>query len=390
MERLRKGSFWLSGIFITLLLLAIGFLFDSTFGQLSLFRIQWPTNIYLYLILVVIGVSIGSISRNEFIKQLASISTMLPSMTVLFISGILLLIYPLGDKVPFFSYINGFPLFLLLVYVVLVSGIFISINFKTFKGLKKVVVFIPLFGYLLFVLATVNGQNDYYKMNMRIGKDRAIFEGENYDGKMLRTPFALKLLDFALPNEVVEIALRGQEQDYKLNILQSANVQDGETLRLGEYTIKVDNYFPYAIKGEDGFVMKDTTTSVHAAYISVLDKAGVVLNEGWIGTGNKSYMPLFLEVDGEMKLSLLFSSQQSNIAQVRLFETPSKYSDYSLNREESFTFKGWNISIKGFDPRIEGEGQLVDLDLIFDRWLEIKYAGLAIFILGLLALIKFR
>nr|WP_321408055.1 hypothetical protein [uncultured Carboxylicivirga sp.] len=389
MEKNKKGTLWFSGILITLLLLAMGFLFDSVLGQFTLFKPLWPQNLYFFLVLLIIGMGIGVITDKLFIKQLASFGALLPSVLVSLIIGGALIFDPLSNKIPYLSYLTGLPAFLLLMYLVLVSGILITILFKKYQGFNKMIAILPLLGYLVFVLATIAGQNDYYHMNMVIGKDRAIFEGKNHDGRILRTPFALKLLNLELPNKELEFALRENNPE-GVNVLESTPFLQSGSVALGNLAVEVDAYLPKATGSVDGFEAKDTSISVQAVQIKISNVDGTLVNEGWMSTGSSGIMPLSLDVDENVKVSLLYSEKQSYFAQIRVFDTVSKYEDHSLSPSQYHSFKGWKISVDGFDPRFGEDSAMVEMDLVFDRWVETKYIGLALLLLGLLGLLKLK
>lgn len=389
MGNVRKSSLWLSGILLALLLMAIGLLLNNVLGGLSMFKPSWPNNVYVYSIVLLIGLAIGVLSDKEWVKQVASLPTMIPSFLILFVSGVLLMIYPLGQGLPYFSLVVNLPLFLLMVFAILVLGVFIAKKFKAYKGIEKLR-FLPLLGLMLFIIASIGGQYDYYQMDMRIGKDRAIFEGLNHDGIAYRTPFALKLLDIALPDDQVEVALRGQEVDNKMNVLDVGPVVEGKNQKMGDWSLQLEKYYPRAVVAENEFVPKDTATSVGAAYVKVLDRANTIVNEGWISSGSARQMPLSLNVDGYCKVSLLYNQDQMYLAQVRLFEEVAVYNDHSLTRSEGIEYKGWDISVNHYDARFGEQSPVLDLNLVFDRWFEVKYIALSILILGLLMLIKLK
>jgi len=388
MEKTKKGTIWLAGILITLLLLAMGLLFDSVVGQFSWFKSTWPQNLYFYLVLLVIGMAVGIISENVFIKQLASFQAFISSLIVLAIIGVALIFDPLAGKIPFLSNVNGLSATLLLMYVVVISGVVIILIGKKYSGWKKILAILPLIGYLVFVMATVNGQYDYYHLKMIIGKDRAIFEGQNHDGRTLRTPFALKLMNLDLPDQEVDFALRKSNSE-DLVIVESVPFSQSGLLVLDDYEVQVEQYLPRAVSTDSGFVSKDTINCVQAAKI-VVTKENEEVIDGWVTSGSSDQMPLSLNINNDSKISILYSQDQKYVSQIRIFDTVSKYEDHTLSKDQSYSFKGWEIAVDSFDPRFGDTSPLLVLDLVFDRWVEAKYIGLALLILGLIGLLKLK
>ncbi|MBS2099898.1 hypothetical protein [Carboxylicivirga linearis] len=388
MEKTKKGTIWLSGILITLLLLAMGLLFDSVVGQFSWFKPTWPQNLYFYLVLLVVGMAVGIITEKVFIKQLASFPAFIPSLVVLASIGVALIFDPLAEEIPFLSYVKGLSATLMLIYVVVISGVAIILIGKKYSGWNKMFAILPLIGYLVFVMATVNGQYDYYHMTMIIGKDRAIFEGRNHDGRALRTPFALKLMNLELPDQEVDFALRKSNSE-DLSILESVPFSQSGLLNLGDYEVKVEQFLPRAVSTDSGFVSKDTINCVQAAMIIVLKGNEEVAN-GWVTSGSSDQMPLSLNINNNSKISILYSQDQKYVSQVRIFDTVSKYDDHILSPGQTQYFKGWEISVHSFDPRFGESSPLLVMDLVFDRWVEAKYIGLVILLLGLIGLYRVK
>lgn len=383
----KKDRFILSGFLMALLILAIGVVLDSVLGQFSWFKPTWPTNVYVYSIIIFLGLAIGAISNSVVLRQLASGKSMMPSIVILLIAALLLMIFPLGEGIPYFSLINGLPLTFLLVYLFFVSGLYLSLHFSKIKGVGGFNV-VAMIGLLIFLFATINGQNDYYKMEMKTGKNRAIFNGRNHDGKVLRTPFALKFLDLSLQDERVYIAAVGTEEHSEFNAEDA--ISEDSHYNVNDCVVNVKSMYLRAVSGAGGFIEKDTINSVTAAYISVKDKAGVELSAGWVCSGSDGQLPVLLDVPGKSRVGIIIPNNQPYSASFRLFDTVSKYEDYSLGQGESIGFKGWDISVVGFDQRYGHASPVIDFKLIFDRWLETRYVGLALLLIGLVLIAKFK
>ncbi len=382
-----KGRYFLSGLLIALLILALGFLADSVFGQLAWFKTQWPNNVYFYSVLLIIGIAVGAISNGNFIKQLASFKALLPSAIILFVSGLLIMIMPLGQGIPYFSHINGLPLVFLLFYFFFFAGVHLSFNFLKLKGLRKLSV-IGLLGMLVFLFASINGQNDYFVMKMRTGKNRAIFEASNHDGRVLRTPFALKFLELSLPKEEVEIQIIGTEKENKVDM--QGDLKKGDKFTINGWIVNLNQYLEKAVFVDGEFVEKDTVNAVKAAKLKVLTSKGEVLSEGWVCSGSDGQVPVNLDVDGYDQLALIIPKTNSYQTKFRLFDTVSKYDDYTVGNAEEIAFKGWKISVEGFDERYGEASPIIDFHLVFDRWLETRFIGLALILIGLIIRLKIK
>ncbi|GEM_PF-3998821 len=75
-------------------------------------------------------------------------------------------------------------------------------------------------------------------------------------------------------------------------------------------------------------------------------------------------------------------------AQIRLFETVDDFEDVILNRNDNYRIKGWSINL--IDPNSESEvnPELLDLSLVFDRWIELKWISLILLLISFVLLIR--
>ncbi len=277
---IQRGYF--KGILITLALLLIGYVLNPILGSLKFIQLSWPQNLYFVLLISAIGIAVGVISDSEQIKSLAGKGVLLPAGLCLFVIGGVSFISPVNVHSVFVQQLLTTPAMLLAIFVFWAGGFYIGQNSQHLK--KKWSGILLVIGILTFSFATVVGQYDYYKLAMRIGTDRALFDAENYSGRSYRLPFAVKLLE-----------------------------------NLGA------------------------------------DDEGV---------GKQQFV-------------------------IRFFNTVEDYADVTLKATDSYHLKGWVIRLKAGEVLDDGSAQLIDLDLVFDRWIELKYISLGILLLGVGLKLKF-
>ncbi len=76
-------------------------------------------------------------------------------------------------------------------------------------------------------------------------------------------------------------------------------------------------------------------------------------------------------------------------ANIRFFDTVSEYEDVAIEDATDYRLKGWVVKL--IEAKKEGDNstEFVDLSLVFDRWIELKYIGLALLLISLLVKIKY-
>ncbi len=74
---------------------------------------------------------------------------------------------------------------------------------------------------------------------------------------------------------------------------------------------------------------------------------------------------------------------------VRLFNTVQDFKDVAIDNETDYRLKGWVIGLKKQVDEVVEMNRLVDLSLVFDRWIELKYISLGLLIVSLLIRLRY-
>lgn len=88
-------------------------------------------------------------------------------------------------------------------------------------------------------------------------------------------------------------------------------------------------------------------------------------------------------------VKLLPGDENSKECLVRFFSTVQDFSDVSLNGENNYRLKGWDVRLKNVSDVTVDSSKLVDLQLIFDRWIELKFISLGLLIISLIIRLKY-
>jgi len=381
MIKLQDKWGYLNGILISFTLLLSGFLLDGMIGFLPWSLPVWPDN--LVFIAVFIGVALvwGYLPGGQLKSALTKVEMYWPGTILLLITSALWVNIPVDNTafLKFFSLFSGFTFVFLFLYLILC---YVLVMVKSIKSWNRKMTFslsIHL-GLMLLFTSVILGHGDYYQLQMRVGKDRAIFSGQNYDGKQLRTPFAVKFLDFYLNDEISELSIINDKGLSGESIV----VGNQAEVDIGMYVVSLSNYLPKAINTYGAYVASDTAiNAVHAIYAIVKNKNEEPLAEGWITSGSETYKPLSLTFNDD-KLILTLKSQGKRTSVIRLFDTPKLFTDFSLDDKNTVSYKGWRIKQGDHDLRYGKHSPVLDLTLTFDRWLEVRITGVILVLMSLI------
>ncbi|WP_430816239.1 hypothetical protein [Carboxylicivirga sp. RSCT41] len=266
----RRG--YLFGILVAVGIVVIGYILNPIIGILGIVNLLWPQNLYFVLLLAGIGMVLGLMSESVT-KKVTNHKMLLPSVVALGILAVFVLLKPNGFDSIIMNKMLATPALLLSIVVFVAGGAFVSAKLRFFKNNWSQI--LSMIAFLLFSYSTVVSQHDYYRLSMRIGTDRTLFEAEDSNGKYYRLPFAVKLLP---------------------------------------------------------------------------------------------------EVEGGSETL------------VRFFKTVDDFIDVNMNSTGNYRLKGWDIRK---DNASEVNSGHIDLKLIFDRWIELKYISLGLLIISLIIRLKY-
>jgi len=274
---------YLYGALVTIALMLIGYLANALVEPMLSSRFLWPDNLFLMLVVFSLGIFFGAVLKNKFVAQISALAFQIPSLLTLVIVGSVMFVFPDGFKQDWLQVIFSVPALLLSVYVFFVFGIGILSRLKHLK--KEWSELVLLATILLFVFTAVVGDQDYTVLKMKVGADRAIYEGQSADGRFLRVPFAVKVLSD----------------------------------------------------------------------------------------------------------SIVLTTQKDSVEQVslRMYNTVTDFNDINLKKLDIHKLQGWKVFLNHTQSLPEKEAAVVSLFLVYDHWLELKYASVILMMLGLFLKIKY-
>ena len=124
-------------------------------------------------------------------------------------------------------------------------------------------------------------------------------------------------------------------------------------------------------------------------------------------SGNRDYYDLSMRVGEDRALFEAYDSngqpyrlpfaiklinqfdEDSKIAVIRIFDTVTDYVDVDISMVDDHKTKGWIISLKGDNSTVLKSGGLLDVSLLFDRWVELKYISLVLLLIAFVITLKY-
>ncbi|MBR8536242.1 hypothetical protein KDU71_11790 [Carboxylicivirga sediminis] len=132
-----------------------------------------------------------------------------------------------------------------------------------------------------------------------------------------------------------------------------------------------------------------TVVGQHDYYnLSMRTGADRALFEAEAESGKFYRLPFAVKLLGNEGVDESVISESGEI-KVRFFDTVSEYTDVVMGTDDVYNLKGWVVKRINTPVISEDSAELIDLSLVFDRWVELKYISLGLLLLSLGLKIKF-
>ena len=354
----------------------------------------WPYNAYIliffWLIVILTTLNIESPFVEWLSAKEAAISFMILFFLVVLIGGFF-------NQDPF--YVNGFLkttgfshifhswYFLISTSCLLIVNGFVIVKKMMSFNLKNNSVGIMLGGFWIIVAVSLLGSSDLYRLSMTLyksEKNNYSFDKNNHSYKM---PFSVELMEFKLKEYTPTLSIVKIKDN--INSIEatgkSKELEYLSTFVLDGYKINVLKYFPLSSKIFNNGYKPDTSFgALPSAFISVKNIRSNETWKGWISSGNALYPREILKLDSHFSVVMNYPRPKkiSSIIQVYLKDSTTVF----LNVNSTIPCKvgKWKLYQSGYDVTMGRWSEYSVVEAVLDPWQKIVYAGIFIFIAGMI------
>jgi hypothetical protein len=243
-------------------------------------------------------------------------------------------------------------------------------------------------GLWIIIFAASLGSGDLKRYQIQIEEGQTTYYGYDLDGKIIKFPFTIKLIDFNITEYPAKLALVNYETNQINTHIKNnpALVQIGDKVKMGDFDIVFKEYFPFSIPDSNGFKKTKDTMSSPACFITVINKNESVLDSGWVSCGSKFFKPTFLPVSKQYYLTMLFPEPKKYRSNIVLTEKNQSTKNVTVEVNKPVKFMGWNLYQVGYDSDKGKDSKLSILEAVSDPWLPVIYIGIFMLIAGALYL----
>jgi len=377
---------------VALELLLLGLIFQIIPGKRQFTGLQWPINLAIGLALIILLITLHVFFKKEpIVKWLSSIPAAVSSITLFAFVVLLLGFIPQQNtEVPgiirmfglnslrnsWLLFLSG--LYLLTCLVLVILRRMLPVNTRNLGFLLNHA------GLCIILLAGALSTGDLKRVSIQLNEgDKFLNSGINQSGDVVKLPFEIKLLDFAIDEYPPEIGIGNPETGEIIDESGSTlfRIKEKQEYKIKEWIIKVNEIITDAYPLEERFISIDSVGAAPAAFVSVRNTRTDRTIEGWISCGSYAFSPAFLNLDDQNVLFMEHpkpAKYSSLLASIQDGRTDT----FSIEVNNPVHIKGYSLYQLSYDEHLGKWSQVSIIEAVRDPWLPVIYIGIIMVLAG--------
>jgi hypothetical protein len=372
-------------------LVIIGFALEIVTPTIFQKPLEYPANIMVGIGFVVVLIMVHFVfSKNSFVKWLSSVPAAISAISVLALLTLLLGFIPqdnsfstLFKKIGLTHLLQSWPFLFIIIYFEVVLALTILRRLRK-PQLRDLSFGLNHLGLWIIVFAVAFGRGDLKRWNMYINEGETVWYAYDSEDKKYELDFAFKLKDFKIEQYNPKVAIFSSD-DYSIPKKYKEELFEAEERRsqfIGDWNIKVDTVYDYAISHKDRYFKNKTDGSAFAAYIEARNKKKGKIIEGWISPGSYRMKPAALKLNKQYMVSLTQPEPRRYSSELVLYTKEGVKKPVILEVNKPFKIKGWKVYQQGYNERKGRWSGLTILEIVKDPWLPVVYTGIFMLMAG--------
>lgn len=382
--RYKESIAFVSGIIF------VGLVLQLITGSFDFSIIQFPVNIIIGISLLVLLCLFFLFRRHPFYKWFSGVPFAITLITALLILGIIMGFTPqkaghAGGKQSFFSLLgfdrmtSSWPFVLIYFFILLSLGTLILRRLIPFRR-KDYAFYLNHIGLLVLLFAAGLGSADIrrYVMHIREGETEWRVFSEQKD--VLELPIAIELNDFYMEEYPPKLAVinrnTGQVQPEEAPEYFHIDTKRLEG-KLAGWDVRLETYIHEAIRNSDS-----TYHEVHmpgaspAAYINARNRVTGESVAGWICGGNISQLYMVLNLDSTYCVVMTQPEPKRFVSDIHIMTEDRREAHALLEVNKPYRMGNWMLYQYGYDNDAGKLSTYSSIELVYDPWVTPVYIGI--------------
>ena len=373
---------------ITSTFVIMGFFLDLFSSSNKNISLEFPINIILLSIFIVVLIAVSIILKKSKILEWFSSSY----LTIATILWLLIMVIAMGsitqdidskveiiNKLRLNNIVYSTPFIILEFFLLANLGLVIIKRFRDINLTDSFFILNHL-GIFITVIALALSPSDLEKYTIKLDKDNYTWQVKTKD-HISDLPFALQLVDFKMEAFAPKIAIVENATDEIIKGNKNVISLDKDSLiEYNDIKITVKKYLHRALKSGSEYYLINQQGSAPATFLQVEYK-GITKN-GWVTCGSYIYSSQFLEIDSNYTIVMLEPEAKSFKSDIRIIHKNSETEIITVEVNNPIQVNGWDIYQTDYNRTLGNLSDYSVIEMVKDPWLNVIYIGIFMMIFG--------
>lgn len=374
----------------------VGFLLQLTIGAFDFSLLQWPVNIIVGgVILMIIG-SLLFIRKTHLFRWIAGVPLAVTLICAIVLLGIVMGVTPqifhgalpgggLASRLGFDNMTGSWPFISIYCMILLSLGATIAGRMFRFRW-RDYAFYLNHLGLWILLLCAGLGAADIKRYVMHVREGETQWRVYNDNGDILDLPVAIELIDFRMDYYPPSLAII----DRATGAVQPGNRPQYFSIdekrpegRLNAMEIFLEDYIHNAVRDSDSTYREINMPGASpAARVKVHNPETGHYWQGWVCSGNMSQLFMTLNLEDNMALVMLKPEPKEYISEVNVYTEDGKSRHAIIEVNKPLKMGGWMLYQYDYDKDAGKLSAYSSIELVYDPWIIPVYVGIIMLMIG--------
>ncbi len=374
----------------------IGFILQILVGAFDFSLLQWPVNIILGGILLLILLLFSFKRKSWFYQWFSGIPMAVTLIGALAVLGIIMGLTPqvtsgntttnnLPSYLGFTSMTSAWHFILVYFTTLLSLGALIVKRIIPFR-IKDYAFYLNHIGLWILLFATGMGAADIKRYVMYVREGEVEWRVYNDKNEVLDLPVAIELNDFYMEEYPPKLTIIDRETGASQPATNPEYFQIDEKQPKGKingWEISLEQYIHQAVRNSDSTYHEVSMPgSSPAAKIKIHNPQTGIQKEGWICAGNMAQLYMVLNLDEKYSLAMTRPEPKRFVSDINVYSEDGKQAHTLLEVNKPYKLGNWMLYQYGYDNDAGNMSTYSSFELVYDPWVIPVYVGIILLACG--------
>ncbi len=378
-------------------LAVVGTLLQLVIGNFNFTMIQYPVNLIILIVIVLLTFWGTFHGKSRFFKWLSSVQLGVANITVILFYSIIMGLVPQVAKTGSGKSLVGFDAVTISwAFVLVYSFALINLSFALASRMlhfktRDYAFYLNHLGLLVMMVALGFGASDFRRFTMYVDEGKTEWRVFNEHGGFIELPIAIKLNNFIMEEYVPKLAVVNRETGYaiphgKPRLWQIDTIR--RTVTIDRWKIELQQYIHEAIGMNDStFHAIPMPGSCPAALVTATNTKTGKVDSGWVTSGNFAQFFKTIELEDPYHLAMTRAEPKLFRSYIEVYTESGKHEEFELEVNKPLRIENWTVYQFSYDVEKGKASTWSGFELVYDPWSVFVHWGLIAFVLGSIALV---